>query len=110
MVSERTLLSGPAVELVSVIGARLGPKFEPFVPLYLPAVLKLCTKPSKIYLSRGTSCLKMLATHCRVPAIISQLKLVMMEKSQTLRIAASDALNEFLGTSSRDGAPRPGKW
>ena len=110
MISERTRLSGPAVELVSVISARMGPKFEPFIPLYLPTVLKLCTRPSKIYLSRGTSCLKLLATHCRMPAIINQLKLVMADKSQTLRIAVSDALYEFLSTSLRDGAPRPGKW
>ncbi|KAF8332746.1 uncharacterized protein EI90DRAFT_3122481 [Cantharellus anzutake] len=110
IISDRTRLSGPAVELVSVVGARLGPRFEPLIPLYLPTVLKLCTKPSKIYISRGTSCLKLLATHCRMPAIISQLRLVVVDKSQTLRIAVADALYDFLSTSSRDGAPRPGKW
>jgi hypothetical protein len=110
MASERTRLSGPAVELVSVIGARMGVKFEPLIPLYIPAVLKLCTRSSKIYLSRAQACLKLFASHCRVPALVSLLKDAVTDKSQTLRISATDALYDLLSTSVRDGLPRTGKW
>jgi CLASP N terminal len=110
MASERTRLSGPAVELVSVIGARMGIKFEPLIPLYVPTILKLCTRSSKIYVSRAQACLKLFASHCRVPVLVSLFKEAVTDKSQTLRISATDALHDFLSTSLRDGLPRMGKW
>lgn len=106
MLSDRSRLSGTAVEFITVIGARLGPKFEPLVPLYIPAILKLCTRSGKIYVNRATNCLKLFSAYCRIPTLISLLKESITDKSLTLRFAVTDALHDFLSTSARDGLPK----
>lgn len=98
------------MELLTVIGARLGAKFEPLIPLYLPAVLKLCTRSGKIYVNRAQNCLKLFAAYCRVPPLVILLRESITDKSVTLRFAAIDALHDLLSTSVRDGLPRKGKW
>lgn len=110
MLSDRSRLSGTAVELLTVIGARLGAKFEPLIPLYIPAVLKLCTRSGKIYVNRAQNCLKLFAAYCRVPSLVTLLKESIDDKSVTLRFAVTDALHDLLSTSVRDGLPRKGKW
>lgn len=106
MLSDRSRLSGTAVELLTVIGARMGAKFEPLIQLYIPAVLKLCTRSGKIYVSRATNCLKLFAAYCRVPTLVNLLKESMTDKSLTLRFAITDALHDLLSTSVRDGLPK----
>src|ERR1700733_40489 len=110
MLSDRSRLSGPAVELLTVIGARMGIKFEPLIPLYIPTVLKLCTRSGKIYVNRAQNCLKLFAAYCRVPPLVTLLKESITDKSVTLRFAATDALHDLLSTSVRDGLPRRGRW
>lgn len=110
MLSDRSRLSGTATELLTVIGARLGAKFEPLIPLYIPSVLKLCTRSGKIYINRAQNCLKLFAAFCRVPPFVALLKDSITDKSVTLRFAATDALHDLLSTSVRDGLPRRGKW
>lgn len=107
---ERGRLSGPAITVVNDIGLRMGLKFEPLIPLYIPSVLRLCTRTSKIYISRATECLKTISSCCRMPSLVSLYKEAVQDKSQGLRIAATEALHVLLSTSVRDGLPKKGKW
>ncbi|KAF8322200.1 hypothetical protein DL93DRAFT_2205473 [Clavulina sp. PMI_390] len=110
MLSDRSKLSGMAIEFLTTVGVRMAAKFEPLVHLYIPAVLKLCARSGKIYVSRATNCLKIFAACCRVPPLVTLMKEYVTDKSQTLRFAVVDALHELLSTSIRDGLPRRGRW
>ena len=89
----------------------MGVKFEALIPLYIPAILKLCSRTSKIYLSRAQNCLKLISACCRVPALVVLLKDALTEKTISVRFASMDALHDLLSTGTRDGFPKKGgKW
>ncbi|KIJ26549.1 hypothetical protein M422DRAFT_192044, partial [Sphaerobolus stellatus SS14] len=100
MVSERTRLSAAVLDFLNITAPRLGPKFEPLVPLFVPSILRLSSRTNKVYVSRAEKTLAMIITYCPLPAIVPQLLIACKEsKVVTGRIAGAEgvlrALNKW---------------
>ncbi|OAX41726.1 hypothetical protein K503DRAFT_456793, partial [Rhizopogon vinicolor AM-OR11-026] len=52
MLSERSRLSGSAIECVTAQSVCLGPLFEPLIPLFMPTLLGICARSNKVFTRR----------------------------------------------------------
>ncbi|KAG8900680.1 hypothetical protein FRB99_005817 [Tulasnella sp. 403] len=91
MASERTRLSTTALEFVSTVAPLLAVRFEPLVPLFVPAVLKLLTRPNKVFITRAQAALSKIIENCHLPTIVPYLRDAVKDKSQSLRLGATEA-------------------
>ncbi|EJU04345.1 hypothetical protein DACRYDRAFT_42837, partial [Dacryopinax primogenitus] len=92
MCSERTRLSATACDLLATIVPRLGDRFDSHLTLFMPEVLKLCTRTNKLFIARAQKTLGVIVTHTKLVSVIYYLREAVKDKSHTLRIAAADAV------------------
>lgn len=90
--SERSRLSGFAIDLLSVLATGLGQSFDPLIPLLLPTVLSLATRTSKLCVARAKACLLLIIEHTLLPSILPHLRTAVSDKSVSLRLVATDAI------------------
>ncbi|CAG8643665.1 6272_t:CDS:2, partial [Cetraspora pellucida] len=90
ILTDRTRLSGTATELVEELGRVLGPKFDTLAESFVPAILKLCTRANKIFISRAQKCMMTIIRGCHVPNLIPKFKEALQGQSKILRTCASD--------------------
>jgi hypothetical protein len=99
MLSERTRLSGTAVDLLVAMAPRLDLNFEPLVSVFLPTVMQLCSRANKIYVARSRAFLEAVTSHTVLTSIIPYLARTCEDKSNTAREVAIDfifhSLNRF---------------
>ncbi|CAL1714115.1 unnamed protein product [Somion occarium] len=88
--SERTRLSGTALELFKSSAEILGKDFTGLIPLFLPTLLTLCTRPNKVVMSRAKACILGIIESTQAPTILSYLAESAKDKSATLRLAAAE--------------------
>lgn len=92
MNSERSRLSGTAIDLVSALAIGLGSSFEPLVPLFMPALLGLCGRTNKIFTSRTKACILVLIEHTQLPCILNHLADLATHKSVFPRLTAAEGV------------------
>lgn len=92
MNSERSRLSGTAVDLVSALAVGLGSSFEPLVSLFVPTLLGLCGRTNKIFTSRAKSCILTVIEHTQLPSILHYLADMATQKSALQRLTAAEAV------------------
>ncbi|CAG8567425.1 7189_t:CDS:2 [Acaulospora colombiana] len=90
MLTERTRLSGTATEFVEELARILGSKFESLSEMYVPAILKLCTRANKIFVSRAQKCMISIIRCCQLPSLLPKLKESMQGQSKTLRTCVAE--------------------
>ncbi|PCH43690.1 hypothetical protein WOLCODRAFT_60364, partial [Wolfiporia cocos MD-104 SS10] len=90
--SERSRLSGAAVELMGTAAKSLERAFDPLIPLYLPTLLTLCSRSNKVFVNRARKGLLEVIEHTRSPSIIPFLAESTKDKSVSLRLAAADSI------------------
>ncbi|KAH7927111.1 hypothetical protein BV22DRAFT_1127597 [Leucogyrophana mollusca] len=73
MNSERSRLSGPAIELVGALAAGLGSSFEPLLHVFVPTLLNLFARTNKVFTTRAKTCMLAVIEHTNLPAILSYL-------------------------------------
>jgi hypothetical protein len=56
-ISERSRLSAAANECITTLATELGPSFDPLVPLFVPTLLSICSRPNKVVISRAKAAL-----------------------------------------------------
>lgn len=99
MKSERSRLSGTAIDLLSVLATELGPSFEPLVPAFLPTILGLCGRTNKVFTSRAKACILTMIEHTQLPCILKYLTDLAIHKSASSRLMAAEGvlacLNSF---------------
>ncbi|GJJ06586.1 hypothetical protein Clacol_000779 [Clathrus columnatus] len=98
--SERTRLSTTALDCIGIAAPRLGLDFEPLVPIYVPAILRLSNRTNKVYVKRAHTTMDLIIGFCHIPSILHHLITACKEsKISTGRIAAIDgalrALNKW---------------
>lgn len=101
MLTERTRLSASALELVSAIAPRLGSRFESLVAIFFPSVLRVLTRPNKVFVSRAQACLNLIVEHCHLPSLIPHLREAAKDKSVTLRLGVIEATLQLVNTWNR---------
>ena len=92
MLSERSRLSGAAIELVSALATALESSFDPLLNLFFPTLLILCTRSNKVFLSRARACILVIIECTQLPGLFAHLLPALQDKSVTLRIAAVESL------------------
>ncbi|CCM06366.1 uncharacterized protein FIBRA_08624 [Fibroporia radiculosa] len=90
--SERSRLSGIALDLFSTLVSVMDRSFESLIPLFLPTLLALCARSNKVFVSRARSCLLSLIEHTRSPTILPYLAESSKDKTVSLRIAAAEGI------------------
>ncbi|KIL68964.1 hypothetical protein M378DRAFT_40729, partial [Amanita muscaria Koide BX008] len=88
--SERTRLSGPAIELIAAAAAGLGSDFEPLLPMFFPSLLSLCSRTNKVVLARAKACVLTIIQSTQLPSVLHHLLLHAKDKSSTLRLVVAE--------------------
>ncbi|KZV95200.1 hypothetical protein EXIGLDRAFT_610894 [Exidia glandulosa HHB12029] len=97
MNSDRSRLSFVAIDFVASL-ASLGRAFEPLLHFLFDALLKLCTRTSKVLIARAEAAILRVIEETTLPAVLPHLREAVKDKSQTLRTAASVAALQALQT------------
>lgn len=92
MNSDRSRLSGSAIELVTALLAGLGPSFEPLVSLFLPTLLGLCARTNKVFTSRAKACIFAVIENTQLPSLLPYLAESVNHKSTFLRLVAAEGV------------------
>ncbi|TDL17283.1 hypothetical protein BD410DRAFT_883768 [Rickenella mellea] len=92
ILSERSRLSGTAVDLIAELATGLQHTFEPLLPLFLPQLLALATRSSKLSISRAKICILAVLENTQLPSILGHLHVAVTDKSVSLRIVATESV------------------
>ncbi|TRM59412.1 clasp N terminal-domain-containing protein [Schizophyllum amplum] len=91
MVSERTRLSGTAVDFVGSIATSLERNFESLAPVFIPSLLLLCSRANKVFVNRAKACLSIIIEMTQLASLLPYFVQAVKDKSATLRLAAAEA-------------------
>ena len=92
MCSERSRLSGAVIDLLSTLAVGLGSQMEPLLPLFLPTLLLLCTRSSKVFVMRSRACILAFINNTQLPSILPFLVEAVKDKSVSLRLSAVEGV------------------
>lgn len=92
MCSERSRLSGAAIDLLRGLASGLGRDLEPLLSLFLPTLLVLCTRTNKVFVARARTCILALIENAQLPAILPYLLNASTDKSASLRLTAVESV------------------
>lgn len=106
LLSERTRLSGTASDVLNSMAPRLGDRFAPLVPIFVPPLLQICGRTNKVALRRAEKSLYLICRHCHLPQIVPYLLHAMQEKAATLRSCAAGSLAVLLEVCGADELER----
>ncbi|KAF8844269.1 hypothetical protein BDN67DRAFT_987839 [Paxillus ammoniavirescens] len=92
MNSERSKLSGGAIELLTALATGLGPLFEPLVSLLIPGLLALCGRTNKVFAARARGCMLVVVEHTQLPSLLPYLAELGTHKSVFPRLTAAEGV------------------
>ena len=99
ILSERSRLSGAALDLLKTAAEGVGKAFDGIIPLFIPTLLTLCSRSNKVFISRAKACMINIIQSTQAPTILSYLAEAVKDKSLSLRLAAAEGglacLNSF---------------
>jgi hypothetical protein len=90
MNSERTRLSGAAIDLIGVVASGLGMGFDPLLPLFFPALLALCSRTNKVIITRTRTCILTIIETTQLPSILPYFLQSVKDKSSSLRLTVAE--------------------
>ncbi|KAH9961615.1 clasp N terminal-domain-containing protein [Russula dissimulans] len=90
--SERSRLSATAVECIAALATGLGPSFDPLVPLFIPTLLSLCSRPNKVFISRAKAAIQTIIDQTQLISLLPYFVGALGDKSVTLRLIAVESL------------------
>ncbi|KAK2467770.1 hypothetical protein APHAL10511_000065 [Amanita phalloides] len=88
--SERTRLSGPAIELVATVASGLGSDFDPLLSLLFPPLLLLCSRSNKVVVGRAKACVLTIVQSTQLPSILPHLLQHSKDKMASLRLVVAE--------------------
>jgi hypothetical protein len=89
--SERSRLSGAAMDLIRSAATELGRAFDSLLTIFLPILLTLCGRPNKVFVGRARACLFTIIESTQSPQILTILLRSAKDKSVSLRLAVAEA-------------------
>ncbi|KAI9455350.1 clasp N terminal-domain-containing protein [Lactarius psammicola] len=90
--SERSRLSAAAIECISTLATELGPSFDPLVPLFVPTLLSICSRPNKVFISRAKAALHTIIDQTQLISLLPYFVDPLRDKSVTLRLIAIESV------------------
>lgn len=88
--SERTRLSGPAIDLIAAVASGLGPDFDPLLSIFFPALLLLCSRTNKVVVARARTCVLTIVQATQLPSILPHLSQHSKDKTSSLRLIVAE--------------------
>jgi hypothetical protein len=107
MISERTRLSGIAINFLAELAPLLGRSFDPLLAPFFPTVLSLCARPNKVFITRARTCILTIVEATQSPSILSHLVPALQDKSTSLRLTATESLLACLNCFNPPDLERP---
>lgn len=98
--SERSRLSGYALDLLSTSATALGNTFDPLLPLFVPTLLALSTRPNKVFVSRARTCLNTIISSTQSSTILPFLVHHIHDKAVSLRLTVAEAALAYLNCAN----------
>ncbi|KAF9231492.1 clasp N-terminal domain-containing protein [Melanogaster broomeanus] len=92
MNSERSRLSGSAVELLTTLAIGLGSSFEPLVSILFPTLLALCGRTNKVFTARARACILAIVEHTQLPSLLPYLAELGSHKSVFARLTGAEGV------------------
>ncbi|EIW82946.1 hypothetical protein CONPUDRAFT_164002 [Coniophora puteana RWD-64-598 SS2] len=90
--SERSRLSGAAIELVTTLAAGLSSAFDSLLPIFLPTLLNVCSRTNKVFTTRAKACIVTIIENTQLPIILTYLADAVKNKSISLRLTAIEGV------------------
>ncbi|KAF9458440.1 clasp N-terminal domain-containing protein [Collybia nuda] len=90
MSSERTRLSGVAIDLIASVASGLGCIFEPLLQIFFPVLLTLSGRTNKVIVTRARACISVIIETTQLPSILPYFLQSMKDKSTSLRLTAAE--------------------
>ncbi|RKP08714.1 clasp N-terminal domain-containing protein, partial [Thamnocephalis sphaerospora] len=100
--TERTQLSGTAVELVETLARVLRKDFTQVMDFLVPAVVRLCGRTNKVFVKRATRCLENSVHYTQLPEFISHFAEALRAQSKVMRKSAAECVCAVLRKLSVD--------
>jgi len=98
IISERSSISGAAIELVTTLSQRLGPSFEPLLSLFISTLLGLCARTNKVFTKRAKECVFAVIRDTQSPSILPYLAESASHKSASVRLVAAEGVLAYLNS------------
>ena len=90
MNSERTRLSGAAIDLLVSVATGLGREFEQLLTLFMPPLLALCGRTNKVVINRARKCIITIIESTQLASVLSYFLQNIKDKSASLRLIAAE--------------------
>lgn len=90
MNSERTRLSGVAIDLIGLVASGLGSTFEPLLKIFFPVLLALSGRTNKVIITRARACIIVIIETTQLPSILPYFLQSVKDKSTSLRLTATE--------------------
>ena len=90
--SERSRLSATAVECIAALATGLDSSFDPLVPLFMPTLLSLCSRPNKVFISRVKTTIQTIIDQTQLISLLPYFVGALRDKSVNLRLIAIESL------------------
>lgn len=90
MNSERTRLSGVAIDLIGSVASGLGSTFEPLLQIFFPVLLALSGRTNKVITTRARACIIVIIETTQLPSILPYCLQSVKDKSTSLRLTAAE--------------------
>ncbi|KAK0195260.1 clasp N-terminal domain-containing protein [Armillaria mellea] len=90
--SERTRLSGVAIDCIAELATGLGTSFEPLLPVFFPTLISVCARSNKVFVTRARACILLVIESTQLPSILSYFVHSIKDKSTSLRLVAAEGV------------------
>lgn len=90
MNSERTRLSGAALDTIGKLASCLNADFEPLMSLFLPGLLLLSGRTNKVVAARAKACILTIIDATQLPGVLTHLANFVKDKSPTIRLVVAE--------------------
>ncbi|KAG7446429.1 uncharacterized protein BT62DRAFT_825076, partial [Guyanagaster necrorhizus] len=87
--SERTRLSGVAIDCITELATGLGTSFESLLPAFFPTLLSVCARTNKVFVTRARACILVIIESTQLPSILPYFVHSIKDKSTSLRLVAA---------------------
>lgn len=98
--SERSRLSGHAIDLLATSVMELGNAFNPLLPLFVPTLLTLSSRPNKVFVNRARTCLKTIISSTQSPWLLPFLAQHAHDKAVSVRLTVVEAALTYLNCAN----------
>jgi hypothetical protein len=94
--SDRTSLSGAAIDLLTSLSTGLGPSFASLLPLFFPTLLGLCARTNKVFTTRAKLCIFAVIKDTQSTSALPCFAESLRHRAPSVRLVAAEGILMYL--------------